>query len=180
MSLFKSLHCMGNCTDVVRFLNRNYDGVDNQRAFIEGRVEAAANNLGVNKPFLLEEFGMSILDPDDTDLAYPNDDGGRNAPVRDSYFRSAYEGEFLRVISVRAIILTGKCFVYSRVVTGEERKALRDAVLALVRSRGRAGEVRRAVERLDVQADRGARGGDERNHRRAAILRRVISLSLSV
>ena len=70
--------------------------------------------------------------------------------------------------------------VYSRVVTGEERKALRDAVLALVRSRGWAGEVRRAVERLDVQADRGARGGDERNHRSAAILRRVISLSLSV
>ena len=94
---------MGNYTDVVRFLNRNYDGVDNQRAFIEGRVEAAANNLGVNKPFLLEEFGMSILDPDDTDLAYPNDDGGRNAPVRDSYFRSAYEGEFL-FISVWAII----------------------------------------------------------------------------
>ena len=173
------MHCTGNCTDVVRFLNRNYDGVDNQRAFIEGRVEAAANNLGINKPFLLEEFGMSILDPDDTDLAYPNDDGGRNAPVRDSYFRSAYEGEFLRVISVWAIMLTS-CFVYSRVVTGEERKALRDAVLALVRSRGWAGEVRRAVERLDVQADRGARGGDERNHRRAAILRRVISLSLSV
>jgi hypothetical protein len=74
-------------------------------------VEAAANNLGINKPFLLEEFGMSILDPDDTDLAYPNDDGGRNAPVRDSYFRSAYEGEFLRVISVWAILLTS-CFVY--------------------------------------------------------------------
>ena len=127
--------------------------------------------MGVNKPFLLEEFGMSILDPDDTDLAYPNDDGGRNAPVRDSYFRSAYEGEFL-FVPVWAILLTS-CFVYSRVVTGEERKALRDAVLALVRSRGWAGEVRRAVERLDVQADRGARGGDERNHRRAAILRRV-------
>ena len=72
-------------------------------------MEAAANNLGINKPFLLEEFGMSILDPDDTDLAYPNDDGGRNAPVRDSYFRSAYEGEFL-FISVWAILLTS-CFV---------------------------------------------------------------------
>ena len=71
---------MGNCTDVVRFLNRNYDGVDNHRAFIEGRVEAAANNLGINKPFLLEEFGMSILDPDDTDLAYLTTTGEETRP----------------------------------------------------------------------------------------------------
>ena len=92
---------------------------------------------------------------------------------------SALEVSLFIYLFVWAIILTS-CFVHSRVVTGEGRKALRDAVLALVRSRGWAGEVRRAVERLDVQADRGARGGDERNHRRAAILRRVISISLSV
>ena len=83
----------------------NYDGVDNQVAYIESRVRDAVRDIG--KPFVLEEFGYSVTDPDDTTQVVADEEGGRKTPVRDAYFASAYDAS---LEAARAGTLSGTLF----------------------------------------------------------------------
>ena len=85
--------------------NWDYDGVDNQVAYIESRVRDAVRDIG--KPFVLEEFGYSVTDPDDTTQVVADEEGGRKTPVRDAYFASAYDAS---LEAARAGTLSGTLF----------------------------------------------------------------------